>query len=50
MRFHVLSVLLEYSANNPVVVWSKTTLDNVVLQGKSMYLALNNGLTVPDQG
>ena len=34
----------------PVVVWSKTTLDDVVLQGKSMYLALNNGLIVPDQG
>ena len=30
--------------NNPVVVWSKTTLNNVLLQGDSMYLeALNNG-------
>ena len=36
--------------NNPVVVWSKTTLDDVVLQGKSVYLALNNDLIVPDQG
>ena len=46
--FLCLSALLT-SRNNPVVVMSKTTLNNVLLQGNSMYLeALNNGLIVPD--
>ena len=37
--------------NNPVFVWSKTTLNNVLLQGDSMYLeALDNGLMVLDPG
>ena len=48
--FMCLSALLT-ARNNPVVVWSKTTLNNVLLQGNSMYLeALNNGLIVPDPG
>ena len=47
--FMCLSALLT-ARNNPVVVWSKTTL-NVLLQGDSMYLeALNNGLIVPEPG
>ena len=46
--FLCLSALLT-ARNNPV--WSKTTLNNVLLQGNSMYLeALNNGLIVPDPG
>ena len=48
--FMCLSALLT-ARNSPVVVWSKTTLNNVLLQGDSMYLeALNNGLIVPDPG
>ena len=48
--FMCLSAFLT-ARNNPVVVWSKTTLNNVLLQGDSMYLeALNNGLIVPDPG
>ena len=48
--FMCLSALLT-ARDNPVVVWSKTTLNNVLLQGDSMYLeALNNGLIVPDPG
>ena len=35
----------------PLIEWSNTTLNNVVLQGDKMYLeALNNGLIVPDPG
>ena len=46
--FVCLSALLT-ARNNPVVVWSKTTLNNVLL--RSLYLeALNNGLIVPDPG
>ena len=48
--FMCLSALLT-ARNNPVVVWSKTTLNNVLLQGDSMYLeALNSGLIVLDSG
>ena len=48
--FMCLSALLT-ARNNPVVVWSKTTLNNVLLQGDSMYLeVLNNGLIVLDPG
>ena len=53
--FMCLSALLT-ARNNPVVVWSKTTLNNVLLQGDSMYLEalngmpLNNGLIVPGPG
>ena len=37
--------------NIPVIDWSKTILDNVLLQGDKMYLkALNSGLTVLDPG
>ena len=37
--------------NIPVIDWSKTTLDNVLLQGDKMYLkALNSGLIVLDPG
>ena len=35
--------------NNPVVVWSNTTLNNVLLQGNSMHLqSLNSALIVPE--
>ena len=45
--FMCLSALLT-AQNNPVVVWSKTTLNNIMLQGDSMYLeALKSGLIVP---
>ena len=48
--FMCLSALLT-ARSNPVVVWSKTTLNNVLLQGDSMYLeALNNVLIVSDPG
>ena len=37
--------------NIPVIDWSKTTLDNVLLQGDKMYLkALNRGLIVLHPG
>ena len=48
--FMCLSALLT-AQNNPVVAWSKTTLNNILLQGDSMYLeALKSGLIVPDPG
>ena len=48
--FMCLSALLT-ARNNPVVVWSKTTLNNVLLQEDSMYLeALNSGLIVLNSG
>ena len=36
--------------NNQVVVWSKTTLNDVLLQRAACVKALNNGLIVPDPG
>ena len=37
--------------NKPLIDWSNTTLNNVVLQGNKLYLkALNNGLIVLDLG
>ena len=48
--FMSLSAVLT-AQNIPVIDWSKTTLDNVLLQGDKMYLkALNSGLIVLDPG
>ena len=48
--FMSLSAVLT-AQNIPVIDWSKTILDNVLLQGNKMYLkALNSGLTVLDPG
>ena len=48
--FMCLSALLT-AQNNPVIVWSKTKLNNILLQGDSMHLeALKSGLIVPDPG
>ena len=39
------------SQNTPLIDWSTTTLNNVLLQGDKMYLkALDNGLVVLDTG
>ena len=47
--FMSLSALFT-ARNNQVVVWSKTTLNDVLLQGAACVKALNNGLIVPDPG
>ena len=48
--FMSLSAVLT-AHNIPVIDWSKTTLDNVLLQGDKMYLkALNRGLIVLHPG
>ena len=37
--------------NNPLIEWSRATIDNVLLQGDRMYVdALNSGTIVLDQG
>ena len=48
--FMSLSAVLT-AQNTPLIDWSTTTLNNVLLQGDKMYLkALDNGLIVLDTG
>ena len=47
--YQLISALL--AQNIPLIDWSKTTLNNVLLQGDKMYLqALDNGFVVLEPG
>ena len=45
-----MSILAVLTArNNPLIGWSRTTVDNVLLQGDKMYVdAMNSGMIVLD--
>ena len=48
--YQLISALLT-AQNIPLIDWSKTTLNNVLLQGDKMYLqALDNGFVVLEPG
>ena len=49
--YQLISALLLTAQNTPLIDWSKTTLNNVLLQGDKMYLqALDNGFVVLEPG
>jgi hypothetical protein len=51
MCFYQLISALLTAQNIPLIDWSKTTLNNVLLQGDKMYLqALDNGFVVLEPG